>query len=102
MKLQQVHSEMLPAIEQHQHRTGQKSQDSNRNARKPVRYFKCHKLGHIARNCPLNSVNAVVGKANEVSLFVNDKQVLAFLDTGSMASTMASSLCSLLNLSIQP
>ena len=48
------------------------------------------------------SVNAVVGKANEVSLFVNDKQVLALLDTGSMVSTMASSLCSLLNLSIEP
>ena len=48
------------------------------------------------------SVNAVVGEANEVSLFVNDKQVLALLDTGSMVSTMASSLCSLLNLSIQP
>ena len=46
--------------------------------------------------------NAVVGKANEVSLFVNDKQVLALLDTGSMVSTMSSYLCSSLNLSIQP
>ena len=53
------------------------------------------------KNCH-RSVNAVVEKANEVSLFVIDKQVLALLDTGSMVSTMASSRCSLLNLSIQP
>ena len=44
----------------------------------------------------------VIGKANEVSLFVNDKQVVALLDTGSMVSTMSISLCSLLKLSIQP
>ena len=83
VKLEQVHSEMSPVIEwgfkeilarlntlekeiqsnrqthkhndEDQHQTGQKSQDSNRNARKPVRCFKCHKLGYIARNCLLNS-----------------------------------------------
>ena len=49
-----------------------------------------------------NLANAVVGKANEVSLFVNDRQVLTLLDMGSMVSTMSHSLCSLLNLSIQP
>ena len=47
-------------------------------------------------------VPTVIGKANEVSLFVNDKQVVALLDTGSMVSTMSISLCSLLKLSIQP
>ena len=47
-------------------------------------------------------VTAVVGKANEVSLLVGGKQVLALLDTGSMVSTMSHSLCSVLNLPIQP
>ena len=46
--------------------------------------------------------NAVVGKANEVSLFVNDRQVIALLDTGSMVSTKSHSLRSFLHLSIQP
>ena len=49
-----------------------------------------------------NLANAVVGKANEVSLFVSGRQVLKLLDTGLMVSTMSHSLCSLLNLSIQP
>ena len=85
----------------------------------PGNSFKCHKLGHKKLSFKLpgvgqgewsgntvknshRSVNALVGKANEMSLFVNDKQVLALLETGSMVSTMASSLCSLLNLSVQP
>ena len=78
VKLQQVHPELSPAIEQgfeeilarlstlekeiqnnrsaqkrstgNQPQMGQKSQDSNGTAKKPVRCFKCHKLGHIARN----------------------------------------------------
>ena len=44
---------------------------------------------------------AVIGKANEVSLLVNNKNVTALLDTGSMVSTIAASLCSELKLNVK-
>ena len=43
-----------------------------------------------------------MGKANEVVVHVNGKNVNALLDTGSMVSTMALSLCQQMRLPIQP
>ena len=43
-----------------------------------------------------------MGKANETLVQVNDLQVTALLDTGSMVSTMSASLCQHLDLNIQP
>ena len=47
-------------------------------------------------------VGNIVGKANEVPIDVNGFQVTALLDTGSMVSTMSSSLCHHLQLVINP
>ena len=47
-------------------------------------------------------VRDIVGSANEVSLIVCGKEVSALLDTGSMVSTMAASLCTSLGLTVQP
>ena len=44
----------------------------------------------------------IVGRANEVPLMVCGKEVSALLDTGSMVSTMAASLCTSLDLTVQP
>ena len=44
----------------------------------------------------------IVGRANEVPLIVCGQEVSALLDTGSMVSTMAVSLCTSLNLTVQP
>ena len=43
----------------------------------------------------------IVGRANEVPLIVCGKEVSALLDTGSMVSTIAVSLCTSLNLTVQ-
>ena len=43
----------------------------------------------------------MIGKANKVSLILNNKEVTALLDTGSMVSTISASLCTELELSVQ-
>ena len=43
----------------------------------------------------------MIGKANEVSLMLNNKEVTALLDTGSMVSTISASLCAELQMSVQ-
>ena len=47
-------------------------------------------------------LKGMVGRANEVSLSVNGRQVTALLGTGSMLSTIAQSLCKSLGLEAQP
>ena len=42
----------------------------------------------------------MIGKANEVSLMLNNKEVTALLDTGSMVSTISASLCAELQMSV--
>ena len=47
-------------------------------------------------------VKTIVGKANEVVLGINGDKLTVLLDTGSMVSTMAESLCRSMGLTIQP
>ena len=47
-------------------------------------------------------VRDIVGRANEVPLIVCGKEVSALLDTGSVVSTMVVSLCTSLDLTVQP
>ena len=53
----------------------------------------------VLSSCRL--VPTIVGKANEVSLWINGEK-LTEVDTGSMVSTMAESLCKRLGLIIRP
>ena len=68
--------------------------------------FKLSGVGQRERSdiqvkCSQQTQPAVIGKANEVSLTVNNKVVTALLDTGSMVSTISASLCAELQMSIQ-
>ena len=85
--------------------------DSQKGPRKPVWCYKCYKLGHIAKKMsfklqwsgrrerssqevlsPCGLVPTIVGKANEVSLWINGEKMTVLLDTGSMVITMAGRL----------
>ena len=55
----------------------------------------------LKRSQETNIRPTIIGKANEVKVLANNVEVTALLDTGSMVSTMSTSLCSTLGLPIQ-
>ena len=68
--------------------------------------FKLQGAGKRERSViPMKSydlVRDIVGRANEVPLIVCGKEVSALLDTVSMVSTTETSLCSSIDLTVQP
>ena len=69
--------------------------------------FKLHKVGRQEQSdrgtlSSYEKVTRIVGKANEVPAVVNGRDVLVLLDTGSMVSTISTSLCAQLCLDVQP
>lgn len=76
--------------------------------RSKVQCYRCHRYGHHKAECPSNFSQSVVGnaqlavensvpilikrmvgQANQVSMYVNERQITAVLDTGSMVNSVS-------------